>query len=179
MHTEATQVALLIDLSPDPVTIPEDTFDHERTLSGRARHGVTLHPTSVYTMESRKIQPFILASESTKPGYPRRVGDTMPTNRPPNQPEDHRLRAADADRDRLITTLQAHTAAGRLTLDEYAERVDRAVLARTHGELAALVQDLPAESTVDHMTSGRQLLITFLVALLALAVIGVAIAAFR
>jgi hypothetical protein len=103
--------------------------------------------------------------------YPRRVEDARPTN--------HRLRASDADRDRLIATLQAHTAAGRLNLDEYTERVDQAVLARTHGDLAALVADLPAESTVDHRTSGGQLLVAFLVALLALLIIGVAIALFR
>jgi hypothetical protein len=94
-------------------------------------------------------------------------------------PTEHWLRASDADRDRLVAALQAHTAAGRLSLDEYSERVDQVFLARTHGELAAIVQDLPAESIVDHATSGRQLLIAFLVALLTLAVIGVAVAAFR
>jgi hypothetical protein len=94
-------------------------------------------------------------------------------------PTEHRLRASDADRNRLIAMLEAHTAAGRLSLDEYTDRVDRAFRARTHGELAALVQDLPAESTVDRIASGRQMLIVFLLALLALAVIGVAIAVFR
>lgn len=91
-------------------------------------------------------------------------------------PAEHRLRASDDDRDRLVATLQAHTAAGRLSLDEYTDRVDQAFRARTQGELAALVQDLPV---AERVTSGRQLLSAFLLALLALAIIGVAVALFR
>ena len=96
---------------------------------------------------------------------------------------EHRLRASDDDRDRLIERLQRHAADGRLSLDEYAERVDRVLVARTHGELAAVVHDLPAESTVDaainHRESARQLIVALLVALLVLAVLGAAVAAFR
>jgi hypothetical protein len=91
---------------------------------------------------------------------------------------DHELRASDADRQLVVAALERHAAAGRLTLDEFAERVDRVLAARTHGELAALTRDLPAESTVD--TAGaRHLAIAFLLALLALAVIGVAVAIWR
>jgi hypothetical protein len=61
--------------------------------------------------------------------------------------------------------------------------VDRVLLARTHGELVAIVQDLPAESTVDvglnHREGARQLIVALLVALLVLAVLGAAVAAFR
>lgn len=91
----------------------------------------------------------------------------------------HRQRASDADRHQLLATLQQHTAAGRLTLDEYADRVDQVLHARTHGELAAVVEDLPAEPAADPSATGRQLVIAFLLALLALVVIGVAVAAFR
>lgn len=94
-----------------------------------------------------------------------------------------RLRASDDDRDRLVEQLQRHAADGRLSLDEYAERVDRVLVARTHGELAALVHDLPAESTVDaalhHREGARQLIVALLLALLVLAVLGAAVAAFR
>ncbi len=45
-------------------------------------------------------------------------------------------RASDEDRQRVVRDLERHTAAGRLTLDEYAERVDRALASRTHGQLA-------------------------------------------
>ena len=94
-----------------------------------------------------------------------------------------RLRASDDDRDRLVEQLQRHAADGRLSLDEYAERLDRELVARTHGELAAVVHDLPAETTVDsapdHRESARQLIVALLVALLVLAVLGAAVAAFR
>jgi hypothetical protein len=96
---------------------------------------------------------------------------------------EHGLRASDDDRDRLVEQLQRHAAAGRLSLDEYAERVDRVLVARTHGELAAVVDDLPLDSMVDaaldHRESARQLIVALLVALLVLAVLGAAVAAFR
>ena len=94
-----------------------------------------------------------------------------------------RLRASDDDRDRLVEQLQRHATEGRLSLDEYSERVDRVLVARTHGELAAVMHDLPAESAVDtalgHRESARQLIVALLVALLVLAVLGAAVAAFR
>jgi hypothetical protein len=96
---------------------------------------------------------------------------------------DHRLRASDDDRDRLVEQLQRHAVAGRLSMEEYAERVDRVLVARTHGELAAVVNDLPPESTadaaVDHREGARQLILALLVALVVLAVLGAAVAAFR
>jgi hypothetical protein len=96
---------------------------------------------------------------------------------------EHSLRASDDDRDRLVEQLQRHAVAGRLSMDEYAERVDRVLVARTHGELSAVVHDLPIESTVeapvDHRESARQLIVALLVALLVLAVLGAAGAAFR
>jgi hypothetical protein len=92
---------------------------------------------------------------------------------------EHQLRVSDADRHQLVAVLERHTSAGRLDLDEYADRVDRVFRARTYGELAAIVADLPAEPPADSRTSGRQLAVAFLVALLALLVIGVAVAAFR
>jgi hypothetical protein len=95
----------------------------------------------------------------------------------------HRLRASDDDRDRLVEQLQRHAVAGRLSMDEYAERLDRVLVARTHGELAAVMHDLPAESTVDaaldHREGARQLIVAFLVAMLVLAVLGAAVAVFR
>ncbi|TFV85719.1 DUF1707 domain-containing protein [Blastococcus sp. CT_GayMR16] len=57
-------------------------------------------------------------------------------------PEPH-LRAADADRAAVATVLGRHMADGRLTVDEYDERLARAYAARTYGELAELTADLP------------------------------------
>jgi hypothetical protein len=53
-------------------------------------------------------------------------------------------RAGDADRERAIVLLRDATVEGRLTLDEFAERVERAELARTQLELDTIVADLPA-----------------------------------
>jgi hypothetical protein len=57
-------------------------------------------------------------------------------------PEPH-LRAADTDRAAVATALGRHRAVGRLTLEEYDERVARAYAARTYGELDQLTEDLP------------------------------------
>jgi len=54
------------------------------------------------------------------------------------------LRASDADRDRTVLLLREHAAEGRLTLEEFTERMSAAYLARTEDELAALARDLPA-----------------------------------
>jgi hypothetical protein len=58
-------------------------------------------------------------------------------------PEPH-LRAADADRAAVAEVLGTHMSAGRLTVDEYDERLSRTYAARTYGELAELTADLPA-----------------------------------
>jgi uncharacterized membrane protein len=54
------------------------------------------------------------------------------------------LRAATADRERTVDVLKAGFAEGRLTQDEYNDRMGKAYDARTYGELAALIADLPA-----------------------------------
>jgi hypothetical protein len=54
------------------------------------------------------------------------------------------LRAAHEDRDRVVEALTVAAGDGRLTPEELDERVGAALTARTYGELAALVSDLPA-----------------------------------
>ena len=54
------------------------------------------------------------------------------------------MRAASADRERAVDVLKAGFAEGRLTQDEYNERMNRAYAARTYAELMALTADLPA-----------------------------------
>ncbi|WP_307835119.1 DUF1707 and DUF4190 domain-containing protein [Streptomyces adelaidensis] len=53
------------------------------------------------------------------------------------------LLAAHADRERAVDVLRAGFSEGRLQQDEYEKRVERAFTARTVGELAVLVADLP------------------------------------
>ena len=57
---------------------------------------------------------------------------------------DPRIRASDADRDRTAALLREHHAAGRLTADEFQERLDKVYKAKTLGELDDLLADLPA-----------------------------------
>jgi hypothetical protein len=54
------------------------------------------------------------------------------------------MRAGSADRERAVDVLKAGFAEGRLTQEEYNDRMGRAYAARTYGELAALTADLPA-----------------------------------
>jgi hypothetical protein len=54
------------------------------------------------------------------------------------------LRASHEDRDRVVEHLRMAGGDGRLDSDELGERVGAALAARTYGELAALVADLPA-----------------------------------
>jgi hypothetical protein len=58
-------------------------------------------------------------------------------------PEPH-LRAADADRTAVAEILGRHMSAGRLTMDEYDERLSRAYAAKTYGELDEITADLPS-----------------------------------
>jgi hypothetical protein len=59
-------------------------------------------------------------------------------------PGDPRIRASDADRDRATALLQEHHAAGRLTAEEFHDRMDTALDAKTLGEIDELLADLPA-----------------------------------
>jgi hypothetical protein len=56
---------------------------------------------------------------------------------------DPRIRASDADRERTVAALREHLAAGRLTTEEFDERLDKAYAAKTLGELDDLMADLP------------------------------------
>ena len=60
----------------------------------------------------------------------------------------HELRASYDDRDRVVELLRVSAGDGRLTAEELDERLELAMTARTYGELARLVSDLPAEGSV-------------------------------
>ncbi len=53
------------------------------------------------------------------------------------------IRASDADREAAIERLARSFAQGRLTMDEFEERVAKACEARTVAELNSLIRDLP------------------------------------
>ncbi|MFY9579788.1 MAG: DUF1707 domain-containing protein [Gaiellaceae bacterium] len=57
------------------------------------------------------------------------------------------VRASDAEREQAVGLLRQHVASGRLTLEEFSERIDAAYDARTVDELTALSADLPVVDT--------------------------------
>ncbi|WP_410811945.1 DUF1707 domain-containing protein [Micromonospora sp. 067-2] len=100
---------------------------------------------------------------------------------------DVQLRASDDDRNRVVAELHRHTAAGRLTLDEFSDRAGAVWTARTLGDLAALTRDLPALADPSAATAGgdpaghghRELLVLFAIAALTLLLLGGFIAVTR
>jgi Domain of unknown function (DUF1707)/Cell wall-active antibiotics response 4TMS YvqF len=65
------------------------------------------------------------------------------------------IRASDAERDATVERLSAATGDGRLTLDEFSQRMDRATTARTRAKLDGLVADLPAGPAAAGTVAGR------------------------
>lgn len=57
--------------------------------------------------------------------------------------EDASFRVSDAEREQAVLSLRDHLTAGRLTLEEFSERVEAALKARVSGELARVQEDLP------------------------------------
>jgi hypothetical protein len=64
------------------------------------------------------------------------------------------LRASDADRDAVTDRLREAAGEGRLEPEELEQRVDAALRARTYGELAQLVVDLPRRRDMPWRTRG-------------------------
>ena len=56
------------------------------------------------------------------------------------------VRISDDDRDRVIASLREHLAAGRLTLEEFTDRMSAALAAATSAELEPVLRELPVPS---------------------------------
>jgi Domain of unknown function (DUF1707)/Cell wall-active antibiotics response 4TMS YvqF len=72
--------------------------------------------------------------------------------------DDPSLRVSDADREQVVVTLREHLLAGRLTLEEFSERVEAALRAQVGGDLAHIQADLPRtfrERTDSHRKRAR------------------------
>lgn len=61
-------------------------------------------------------------------------------------PEPPAILASDAERERSVSLLREAVGDGRLTLEEFSERVGQAQTARTDQELSMLARDLPADA---------------------------------
>ena len=79
----------------------------------------------------------------------------MADSEPGREVERSALRASHEDRDRVVELLRVSAGDGRLTAEELDERLELAMTARTYGELAKLVADLPAAGTVVSVPAPR------------------------
>lgn len=75
---------------------------------------------------------------------------TVQPPEPPGQPESSdpvadalRMRASDADREKVADVLRDAYAVGRLSHDEYSERLEETYRAATYGDLIPVMRDLP------------------------------------
>lgn len=75
----------------------------------------------------------------------------------PADAETPRLRASDADRDRVLTVVQEAHGVGRLDLTEVDERTSAVLAARYLDELWPLVHDLPESDQVRDLAPGTEL----------------------
>ena len=64
-------------------------------------------------------------------------------------------RVGDAARDHVVTLLREHCTTGRLTLDEFSERVCAALAAHTWAELQAALADLPSSTLWEWLETYR------------------------
>ena len=70
---------------------------------------------------------------------------------------DDPIRASDVDRDAVVTTLRDAYTAGRLTLDEFDERMAAAYASKTWGDLRRLTVDLPIQPILGGDIPARRL----------------------
>ena len=68
-------------------------------------------------------------------------------------PRDRGLRVGDSERESVAGVLREQHLQGRLTSDEFQERLDRCFAAKTYADLDALVADFPADE--DRSRVGR------------------------
>jgi hypothetical protein len=66
------------------------------------------------------------------------------------------VRASDVEREETVARLREGAAEGRLTLEEFTERIDGAYGAHTRGELDVLVHDLPEASAASPALPARR-----------------------
>lgn len=70
-----------------------------------------------------------------------------------SEPPSLDVRVSDADRERVVGLLRAHHAEGRLSLDEFTERVEQTYRARTVADLRSALRELPPD---DEQIRGRE-----------------------
>ena len=71
-----------------------------------------------------------------------------------------KMRAADADRDRVVGLLNTAYTEGRLSKDEHDARLQSALSARTYADLDQVVADLPAAPATVVITAATTTAVT-------------------
>src|SRR5579884_680193 len=85
------------------------------------------------------------------------------------------LRASDADRDSVAERLREAAGEGRLRTEELEQRIERALSARTYGQLQQLVEDLPGRSLMVRSRGERLARLPRQLAVVAVALLAVAL----
>ncbi|MGV0603117.1 DUF1707 SHOCT-like domain-containing protein [Mycolicibacterium sp. XJ1904] len=70
--------------------------------------------------------------------------------------DDANVRISDADRDHVRQLLERVVGQGMLTLDEFSERIDAVLAARTRGELREVIADLPSTDAMQPVAVGGE-----------------------
>lgn len=68
---------------------------------------------------------------------------------------DDQIRASDSDREVVVSALREAYTTGRLTLDEFDERMTAAYAGKTWGDLRTLTEDLPTQPILGGDVPGR------------------------
>jgi hypothetical protein len=74
----------------------------------------------------------------------------------PHDTPEARVLVSDSDREHAVDRLQRAYTEGRLTSEEMESRLERALRARSHGDLRQAVADLPEDSTDDVLLLGSK-----------------------
>jgi hypothetical protein len=115
-------------------------------------HDTTLIPdndTPPLADELQWIAGYERGLRTTVPGVIQSVGYTQAFAA---GAERGKMRAADADRDRVVEFLNVAYSEGRLSRDEYEGRLENALSARTYADLDQLLTDLPVALPVARAT---------------------------
>ena len=97
---------------------------------------------STYQHPRNPLQPWQDSVPLTKSPAQAAPAQALPAQ--PTADQIATMRASHADRERTVDVLKSAFAEGRLTSEEYNERVERIYRAQTYGELAVIVHDLPS-----------------------------------
>src|ERR1700689_1495226 len=99
--------------------------------------------------ELQRIAGYERGLRTTVPGLIQSVGQTQAFAA---GTERGKMRAADADRDRVVEFLNVAYSEGRLSKDEYEGRLENALSGRTYADLDQLLTDLPVALPVARAT---------------------------